>query len=105
MAEFLFRVWVHPADPPDIEIWHHDFEPTESGRRSVAEWAKESLSYVDLHDQFDLDESSHWQVIGKAQIDSWFDLYDDYDEELIILEFKKQQVPEEWFIEDNGVGL
>lgn len=97
--EFEFRVWVHPedSDTADIEIWSPELEPTD-GNRSVDEWARESLSYEDLHELFDLDKTKHWQVVGRASIHGWCNAWDgEYDEEIEVVEFKKAEVPDSWF--------
>lgn len=104
-VKFNFRVWVHPedGDPADIEVWHHELEPTEYGKRSVADWAQESLSCEDFHDLFELEKDKHWQVIGTATIEGYFDCFGDYDEHIYVTEFEKAEVPNSWW--DDGDSL
>lgn len=96
--EFGFRVWVHPedGDPPEIEVWYPALEQTVVGQSLVTDWAQESMSYEDFHSIFALDSTKHWQVVGRAEIRAGHDLWGEYDEELIVLEFEVEEVPEEW---------
>lgn len=92
----LFRVWVSPADPPTIEVWYHGLEQCKPDVRFNSEWFAESFSNEDMHDLFDLDRDAFYQVVGKATLTGYFDYYGDYDESLVIDEFEKCVVPEEF---------
>ena len=98
IVEFSFRIWVPPkdGDPAEFEVWFQGLEPTESGKRFVSDWAKESLSYEDLHSLFGLDPTKYWQVVGRGTLQGWWDYYGEYDEALDITEFDKAEVPDSW---------
>ena len=96
-CEFMFRVWVHPADPADIEVWYHGIESVDSKSRFVSEWARESLINEDFQELFGLDETKHWQVVGKGVIRGSFDYFGEYDEEFDVIEFEAAEVPESYF--------
>jgi hypothetical protein len=104
-VEFEFRAWVHPedGDPPTVEIWHPELEPTSLKKRSVAEWVRESLYNEDLYALFDLDKSKHWQVVGKGTLRGGYDAFGEYDEELEVTGYVKAEVPAEWF--DDSLPL
>tara|TARA_R110000868_G_scaffold45841_4_gene151811 strand:- start:354 stop:683 length:330 start_codon:yes stop_codon:yes gene_type:complete len=99
MAEFSFRVWIHPVDgdSADIETWCYELEPTDEKRLSIAEWAKEHLANLDLHNLFELNPDKHWQIIGKATLTGSYDYQGEYDEELDLIEFQKAEVPDRWY--------
>lgn len=95
-AEFCFRCWVHPTgDPSEIEVWFNGLEETKSDRRFVSEWAKDAMECEDLRAIFDLDDSKHWQVVGKAVVSGEFDYWGEYDEDVTIVEFQKAEVLEQ----------
>lgn len=96
-AEFLFRIWVHPYDSPDVEVWYHGLESTDPGRRFVSEWAMTSIQDEDAHELFSLDKTKYWQVVGRARICGWFDYWGEYDEEITVLEFEKSEVPPDFW--------
>ena len=103
-VEFCFRVWAHPEDPADIEVWHHGLEPTVIGKHTYfAEWARESLSNEDFHELFKLDKSKHWQIVGKMTLNGSYDYFGEYNEEMDLIEFEKAEVPDGWF--DDSLGL
>lgn len=97
-VEFGFRLWVHPkdSDPTEIEVWYSGLESTVPGRGLITDWALESLSNEDHHYLFDLDDDKHWQVVGKGTLHGWYNYFSEYDEELDIIEYQKQEVPESW---------
>ena len=107
MTEFSFRIWIHPVDDDsaDIETWCYELEPTDEKRRGVAEWAKEHLANLYLHDLFELNPNKHWQVIGKATLTGSYDYQGEYDEELDLIEFQKAEVPDSWFNNKFGISL
>jgi len=99
-VEFLFRVWVHPedGDPPDVEVWWQGLESANHTQRFVSDWVYESFGeYFDFREQFDLDKSKHWQVVGKATIKGSYDSHLEYDETIDIEEFEKVEVPQSYF--------
>lgn len=97
--EFQFRVWAHPmdGDPAAVSVWCHELESTQPGTRFASEWVLESFQECDFHEIFELDEDSHWQIIGKATISGSFDYFGEYDEDLDIIEYEKVQVPDRFF--------
>lgn len=97
MIEFSFRVWVHPDDPADVEVWWHGIEPTESGKWFASDWALNSMYEWDFHELFELDKDKHWQVVGKGRLHGRFDYLGEYHEEFDVTEFQKAEVPEAWF--------
>ena len=101
--EFFFRVWVHPedGDPPEIEVWYHGLEETNFKKAMVSEWVYEAMTCEDFHEVFKLDKTKHWQVLGTAKIEGWFDYYGEYDESLEIFDFEKVEVPDSWFDNQN----
>lgn len=98
-AEFNFRIYVHPegGDLAEIETWYQGLR--DLSRRSVEEWAQMSLCDQDFYKLFDLDKTKHWQVVGKAIIRGWWS-FDEYDEDIDIIEFEKVEVLESSF-DDN----
>lgn len=112
-VDFEFRVWLHPemGDPPDLEVWWYGLEATKPAGRFVSEWAEASLAELDFHSEFapekakTLDKTKHWQIVGKARLRGWYDGWGEYDEELSILEFLIEEVPEEWFNQAQGLFL
>lgn len=94
--EFCFRVWVFPEDqePPQLEVWFHGIE---DGHVFASDWAQESFREEDFHSLFDLDKTKHWQVVGRAALQGGYDYEGNYDEDLHVLEFEKQEMPLEWF--------
>ena len=105
-CEFSFRIWVHPelGDPPDIEVWYDGFEPTESRRGFFSEWAHAALCELqsEFWDEFGLDKSKHWQVIGRATLQGRFNYEGEYDEDLDVIEFDKVEGPDS-FWESGGI--
>ena len=95
-CQCLFRVWVSPADPPNIEVWYHGLEGYKPLRRLVSEWFADSFSDYDMHDLFSLDKESHYQVLGKATLTGTYDYFGDYDEDLEVDEFTVSAVPAEF---------
>lgn len=98
-AEFNFRAWVHPedGDAATVEVWYQGLEPTDLKKVSVADWAQESFYNEDFHALFDLDKTKHWQVVGTGKIRGWYDYFGEYDEELTVDDYEKEEVPAEWF--------
>ena len=94
MPQFEFRIWIYPEDPPDIETWCYELEPTVSLRIGIAEWARESLQCEDFESLFSIKEGEAWQVIGKGEISGSYDYYGEYDEMLDVIEFQKEPIPE-----------
>jgi hypothetical protein len=108
MTPVSFRIWTCPQDrdvSADIEIWHQGLEPVSSDKRSVAEWAREHLRELDLVELFDLDNSKHWQIVGKGTLEGWHDHNDEYDETFDVLSFEKLEVPAEWFEEETSLSI
>lgn len=107
-CEFCFRVWVHPedSDPAEVEVWYQGLEETSVPRhqsQSITEWARMSFVDQDFHDLFRLDKTKHWQVIGKATLSGGYcggEYGGEYDEDIMINEYVKAEVPPEWF--DSG---
>lgn len=94
-AKCLFRVWMYgDGDPTEIEAWYHGMEPTDPSKRFVSEWFRESLSYEDLYELFEVDPEKSWQIVGEATIEGRYDYYGEYDETIDILEFEKQEIVE-----------
>ena len=102
--DFNFRIWVHPeeGDCPDIEVWYQGLEPVNYDMRFSSDWAKESISNEDFYDIFDLDKDKHWQIVGEATLTGSYDYYSEYDEELVINNYEKIEVPEEWLNKSNS---
>lgn len=104
-CEFLFRIWIHPelGDPPEIEVWYHGLEPTESRKGFFSEWARAALCELqsEFWDEFGLDKEKYWQVVGKATLQGRFDYCGEYDEDLDVIEFDKAEVPDSFW--ERGV--
>ena len=96
-VEFQFRVWVHPADPPDLAVWWYGLEPTKSNAGFVEDWICEALENVDLHERFELDPEKDWQVIGKGTLNGYYDYWGEYEDIRNIDEFEKAEVPASFF--------
>jgi hypothetical protein len=94
-VEFSFRVWVHPEDPADVEVWFQGLETASRESRFVSDWLYESFHDEDFYDLFDLDKTKCWQVVGKAVLRGSYDYYSEYNEDLTIIEFEKAEVPED----------
>lgn len=98
---FGFRAWVYPEcdeAPATIEVWHRELELTTPKKRRLTEWVLDAFCNENLYDLFELDKSKHWQVVGEGVLSGWHDSYSgEYDEELEVTEYKKAEVPAEWF--------
>lgn len=83
---FNFRVWLWPLDeePPTLEFWWQGLEITSDTERSVSEWVEEALLNTDFYEEFKLDTSKYWQVIGTGTLRGSFDYWGEYDEELTL---------------------
>lgn len=102
-ANFYFRIWFHPDDVPEIETW---FQGLECDRcHNVSNWVQSSFSEEDFEKLFDLDISKHWQIVGTAKIRGSHDYYGEYDEEIDIIEFSKQEVSEDNAINRSIIDL
>lgn len=107
-VDFLFRVWVYvqDGDSPDIEIWYHGLEKTDPATRFVSDWIAESFENYALRKVFDLDPDKNWQVVGKGKVHVYKDyFYDEYDEQLEIVEFEKQEVTDSYIEYINSFGI
>lgn len=96
-VKFSFRVWVHPDESADIEVWYQGLEPTDDRSRLFTDWIRESISCEDFQSLFDLNKDEHWQVVGTGTIRASYDYQGEYDEEFDVDTFEKQVVPAEWF--------
>lgn len=104
-VEIRFRVWMHPedGDPPQIEVWFDDLEPTEPRRRFYSEWAQETLQNEDFRALFDLPPDGHWQVVGRGMLHGRYMADGEYDEDFTVTHFTKAPVPLAWYApEDCG---
>lgn len=94
-ATIRFRAWVWPQEEcyKEIEVWHHELEPIESGKRSVAEWALDHLSeVVDFHYRFNLDPEKYWQVLGIGELHGWWDYWGEYDEDFTVHDYQVEEI-------------
>lgn len=103
-AIVLGRAWIFDGDHPQIEVWEHEFEPTDDSRfRSGALWAKEHLceTYTDddLREMFNLPKEGNFQVLFKGTL-SGYKVYslegDDWNEEFDVEESQFQPIGEEY---------
>lgn len=101
--EFKFRVLLPPkdTDSPTVTVWYPEFEYHAKGR-SITEWATLSLQELDIRDNIsDLKDDKCYEIIGVATIQGRWDTFGEYDEELIIVESKHQEVDLGYVEEDN----
>ncbi len=92
--EFHFRVLLPPkeTDPPTVAVWYPEFEHHTSGR-SVTEWATSSLQDLDFRSEIEgLEDDKCYEIIGEATIRGMYDIWNEYDEELIIDNSKHQEI-------------
>lgn len=102
-ANVLIRAWLYDNEPSQIEVWEHEFEPTEGGSRSGSEWAREHLCSCcdddDLRQLFELPKEGNFQVLVKGTINGCrsggFE-FDEWDEDFEVEEVKFQAVSEEY---------
>ena len=96
-CEFLFRVWISPedGDSPQVETWYPGLEDMAPAGRSVAEWAQQVLTDGDIYELFPVGRDKYWQVVGSARLRGWYDSFGEYDEDLTILEYRADEVPDD----------
>lgn len=105
-ADFLFRVKFYAErhdESPDIEVWHHDFEPTEKDDPCTFDWIYEAMQNEDFEDRLKLDTSKCWQIIGKGRIKGSFSYDGEYDEEIEILEYHKKEFEFPYMLEGEDM--
>ena len=101
-VSILGRAWVYEHDPPELEVWEHEFEPMDNGSRSGAEWAHEHLcecySAQDIREMFKLPAEGDYQVIFKGTLEGAMSGYyePEWDEWFEVEESNFQKIPFEY---------
>lgn len=100
--EFSARIWIGDATIQHLETWCYELEPTDFGRRGVAEWAMDHIRemYGDSFlEMFNLDESKNWQILIKGTIGGHWCCGldgDEWDEWMDVIEHQEIEVPDEY---------
>lgn len=102
-AKILGRAWVYDDENTEIELWEHEFEPMECGRRSGADWCREHLLECvrsdDLRELLGVPSMGNFQVMFKGTMTGWKTRSmdgDDYDQEFDLEESKFEPIPQEF---------
>lgn len=102
LSNFEFRLFIDESDY-ELQVWVYEFERTEvCDKRTAHDWIMESFfDLVNPYEDFELDKDKAWQVIGKGRISGYSDYDGDFEENLHLIEFQKQELPSSYF-EING---
>ncbi len=96
-VNFEARLWIN-LNSVEYETWSYELEPVDIQHRSTAEWALSHLdgnfNREDWLEEFKLDGTKCWQVIFKGSLYDWYDCFDEYEEEMDILEFQTIEIPQ-----------
>lgn len=95
-ALFRARLFINEGELTEITVWDDELTPNKPGKRSIRDWVEEhfqgSCSVMDLFDG--LTEEGHYEVVMEGRITSKYcEITHEYDEEVEVLSFKKQDIP------------
>ena len=95
-CNFEFRVWTSKQDVLEVSVWCYELEPDYTSKISSGrEWAQLFLDDCDFHKLLKIDATKNWQIIGKATIKGKYDVFGEYDENIVIHESRRLEVSDE----------